>query len=245
MKRYLVFFLIIFYSYTVLDAATFHAIIMADTESNLNKEINQDLRLMDHEMNKLSRHLNLPLNKKVLTGKTLSSRSFFQILDQMPIQKDDILFLFYSGHGFRERNKESPFPYLHLLATREALDMDLVIDKIRKKRFHFALIVADTCNNIVNEHDSDEKAHLHIPFRGNGDIQCQLKPLFMGMRGIMAIASSSPGQVSWASPKGGYFILAFLDALHHSKASSWQMILNNVTRKIGSIQTPIYQYIKI
>ncbi len=243
MVRYLVLFLFLFID---LQAGQLRVLLVGDTTCNISEQLEVDLALMKKESIKLSKHLKRPLDLKVIEGRRVDRREVLTTLDRMRVDPDDILMVFYTGHGFRNHEKRSKFPFLYFTRTREALDMEELIHKTYNKRAQFALVIVDACNlPFAHLEEGDGGRMISKDFNTEGNIRCNLAHLFENRRGVLAIASAAPGEVAYASHYGGYFTQAFLDTLYTNNCSvtnNWETLLNSIKYKTGDIQHPIYSF---
>lgn len=245
MFKYLMLFVLLV---TDLCAGSLKVVLAGDTDSNLTDQIEKDIQLLTTQSQKLSRHLNRPLELKVLKGSRASKQQFIAIVQNLDVQPDDILIVFYSGHGFRDKFKKSPYPYMFFTQTKESLDTDDMLNVVYQKKAQFAILMVDACNlPFAHLDEPDEGKEIYDNFNTYGDITCNLRPLFESGRGVLVIASCSPGEVAWASRAGGYFTQAFLDSIYTNNCSScsnWNIWIRNLQAKTESIQHPVCSFYK-
>lgn len=243
MLRILVLFIVLCFE---LQAGSLRVILVGDTSCNISEQLKVDLALMKKKSALLAKHLNRPLDMKIVEGNRVERASVIQAIQKMRVDADDILLVFYTGHGFRNKEKRGQFPYLFFTRTQEAMDMDELVQRVYDKQARFALVIVDSCNlPFAHLGEDDGGRYIDDDFNTQGQIRCNLKHLFENRRGVLAIASASPGEVAYASHSGGYFTQAFLDTIYTnncSNCSNWDSLLNSIKRKTGDIQHPIYSF---
>lgn len=228
-----------------LCAGSLKVVLVGDTDSNLTDQIEKDIELLTLESRTLSHHLGRPLELYVIKGKEVYRDNVRYQLQALEVERDDILIVFYSGHGFRDNYKKSPFPYMFFTRTQEAFDMNEMVNIVCDKKAQFALLMVDACNLPMAHMDEPESKDIYDNFVTRGDIRCNLRGLFENGRGVLAIASCSPGEVAWASRAGGYFTQAFLDSIYTGDSSTcvdWKVFAKTLKAKTGDVQHPVYHF---
>lgn len=229
-----------------LQAGQLRVLLVGDTTCNISEQLKVDLALMKQESHKLAKHLNRPLDLKVIDGNRAERGNLIATLDRMRVDPDDVLMVFYTGHGFRNKEKKGQFPFLFFTRTQEAMDMEELIHRTYDKGAKFALVIVDACNlPFAHLGEDDGGRMINGDFNTEGNIRCNIAHLFENRRGVLAIASASPGEVAYASHYGGYFTQAFLDTLYTNNCSvtnNWESLLNSIKYKTGDIQHPIYSF---
>lgn len=243
MIRHLILFLALI---TSLSAGSLKVVLVGDTDSNLTDQIEKDIELLTIESRTLSRHLNRPLELYIIKGEEVYRDNIRYQLQEIPVGRDDIFIVFYSGHGFRDKHKQSPFPYMYLTRTHEAFDMNDMVNIVYEKKAQFSIVMVDACNlPMAHMDEPDVTKEIYDNFITRGDIRCNLRGLFENGRGVLAIASCSPGEVAWASRAGGYFTQAFLDSIYTgdpSTCADWKVWAKTLQSKTGDIQHPVYRF---
>lgn len=171
-------------------------------------------------------------------------------LREYPVDAEDVVFLFFSGHGYRTKSKkDSIWPNLYFTPVNLGVDFQLLTDIIQAKRPKLMIAVADCCNNVLPDayaptliKDISQALGYRKP-----TVKTNYEKLFLYTSGTVIASSSMPGEYSWASKNGGLFTLALFDSLSyevHLSEPDWGVLFNRalntvVERDIG--QTPQYE----
>jgi hypothetical protein len=209
------------------------AILVANTlprEENRGRE--HDVYKMADEMEAISKHTGLNLNLNVYIHEDYNS----QILDKLQnieVKPDDVLFFYYSGHGYRDSDKTSPWPNLVISLEDLGVDFQTITTILKEKNPRLLLAMANSCNKSVSQ--KIELLKKGIDFTSKERIQENYKKLFLDQAGAVISSSSLPGQYSYRRPETGTLYLeAFLAALHEEvkgKEAHWESIFKQTVKK--------------
>jgi hypothetical protein len=236
-------------------ADTLHAIVAGDTREKIGfipndiaPSVETDLENIQDVLKIISKYTTVKMNKIHLlrgkeSGRSLTRRKLRSVLDNLSVRAGkDVIFFYYSGHGFRTPDKPSRWPYLALsgnFAEEEAVSLDDVIKEIRDKEPRFFIVMADSCNNVedINEEDIP-------PFSRNVLLTSKyfknLKKLFEESKGFIIASASIRAEKAYGSEKtGGFFTRQFVNALdNHIKNTStpsWYPIMQDAGKVIRAI----------
>ncbi len=215
---------------------------------DIRTSVISDIDFIKSEVGYIASVLELPLKIDLFTEDTLDE-TFPEKINEIKIEEDDIVFFFFSGHGYRTENKEDFFPYLYITDLKKGADFSHIITTLQNKNPRFLLALADCCNNIIPEKFAPPLMDRYKCFMSvqNSDIAEYYNTLFLQTKGSILLISASPGELSWASKTGGLFTKALFYSLHQESAYSevpdWNIILDQaclriVDRNIG--QNPFY-----
>lgn len=238
------------------------AIVVANTlprEENMGREY--DVLKMIEELEIISEATGLKLDLNIYIHEEYNS-AILDKLEAISVNSDDVLFFYYSGHGYRDEGKnalENPWPNLQIDLEEKAIDFQTITDILRDKYPRLLFSIANSCNKRLNI-DMELVNHRRNPRTGGRSkpskvIQRALenenyKKLFLDTYGEVIASSSIPGQYSYRSRQSGsLFLGAFLDTLHKSvnepKDSNWESILEETIKMTQAAtkgrQTPQYQ----
>lgn len=226
------------------SAKQLHAIIVADTRSDMGSITMPDVKQLQKELRSVAKHTKVNLKETVFSGPTFNRVAFKAFLQGLSFESSDTVVFYYSGHGYRTVTKDSPLPYLAFDFNRSGVDLQWVVHTIWNKNPQFALIMADCCNNYVEAgfrmHTKNIRINLHnIPPTPEG-----YKRLFAQAKGCVVMCSSSEGEFSYGSPYGGLFTQCLLSSMNKEIAKptpSWKSLFLRASSYLEHIQKPIYQ----
>lgn len=231
-----------------LDAADLHAIIVADTnDSTIGNSTEIDFENMRNEMRRISLYTGLNLKETTIRGKETFPKKVIAKINNLKINKNDVVIFYFSGHGYRTDSKEeSPWPYLYFSQANKGIDYDLIGKKLEAYHPRLLIVFADACNSLI----SDDDAPPLVKETMMGPVSRELlksnyRKLFMDVEGVIMVTSSKAGESSWGTPEGGLFTLAFLHNLGKSVKSSsepsWYLILDKASIQVKKHQHPDFR----
>ncbi|MBT3360124.1 MAG: hypothetical protein HN403_10915 [Rhodospirillales bacterium] len=207
-------------------AADLHAILVIDTnDKSIGRMVDLDRKLIEKELNQIARMTGLNVRETLVRGKNFKLNKVGAAINGLKVDSDDVILFYYSGHGFRTKQKtyKWPFFYFH---SNEPLDYAWVIQALKAKGARLTITLTDACNNVVNA-SIREQDQYRAKSMVNPDAY---KTLFLKSKGYIAATSSIPGETSTATSDGSLFTLSFLKALHEEGAKSnpkWQTMMKN------------------
>ncbi len=212
-------------------AATLHAIFVIDTnDKNIGSMVARDLGIVGDEIQRIAQATGLTLKDRVYKGGDFTIDNVKNAVNSLSAGPDDVIFFYYSGHGFRTPPKKSDWPYFYFHSER-AIDFGWVAETLSAKGARLAISLVDACNNVVNVQVREEQKGIGATADKavNG-----YKELFLRHKGWVAGASSIPGETSTATASGSLFTISFLSALRHEIAGptpSWKPLMDSAAGK--------------
>lgn len=223
------------------------AIIAANTlprEENVGRE-HDVLKILD-ELETISSLTGLKLNLNMYIHEEYNS----QILDKLEnviVEPDDILFFYYSGHGYRDNKNDqdqSFWPNFHITLENKGVDYQRITEILQEKRPRLLFSLANSCNKTLNRDIEIVKRKLSsnvaiISWNNRkasvSNIKGKYQKLFLETSGVLISSSSMPGEYSYRSPRtGSIYLDAFLNSLHEAPEdddSCWESIFQEVIQK--------------
>lgn len=246
LKRTIVNFLIfiLFAQNVEATVKTIHAILVADNVSDISFLTQADLKNIQNELKLVSKHTKIVLKEKTFSSSTFKKENVASYLKNLNISKDDGVVFYFSGHGYRTLQKETKWPFLSFELYKKGLDMQWVIDTIWSKKPQFALILADCCNNYAEAGLQRTTKKIMINLNRISPNYSGYKQLFVNASGCVAVCSSSAGQFSYGSQKGGIFTMCFLSSLNREISQpkpSWGNLMQRACSYMNHVQKPICQ----
>ncbi len=130
-----------------------HLLLVANTNDSALKEAAAiDLNKAETLFSDLADFLGIKSNIHKVYGNDFSKSNVLKAMDRLRPKPNDIVIFYYSGHGFRTKNKPSPYPMFDLRGKKgqnyltESLSIDSIYSLIRKKGARMNLIIGDCCN---------------------------------------------------------------------------------------------------
>lgn len=238
--------------FLALEAVTFHTILIGDTrDKELRKVIQKDLKHMEKHLDEVFEYLDVDWHQQVIyTGRDTNS-TILQDLKNLNIQSDDIVFFYFSGHGFYTGNsKKECWPTLYFSQEDIGIDQSYIMQLILARQPRLFICLADCCNNILEEDDIPEiiaKRFKIEPKREGKSLS--LQKLFLDARGVILISSAAPEYYAEGTNERGScftncYIKTFNQALQiNPEKVSWDSILFKTQQMLWETQKPQYQLI--
>ena len=166
------------------DARQLHALIVADTaDKNVGPLVDIDGRnfynLLTDEIPQARRGL-----VEVLKGASVTKRQLLQKIQELPVEPNDTVFLYFTGHGayVRERGQVLKMSDGELVLRNEILDL------LKGKGARLTILITDACSNIVEPHVLAQMKEAE----GIDHDVCRY--LFFRHRGVVDLHAASPGE---------------------------------------------------
>ena len=153
--------------------------------------------------------------------------------------KQDIVVFVYSGHGFRFQDQKDYFPCIDLSPTAydKAVEnyttMTEIYKAITDKGARLNIVLSDCCNTKVGQETPTAVSISTLFSRASHSLDTdKLRTLFLGQGGNVWATAASPGEASWCSVKGGFFLLSFIESLRYQISTltqekpSWESLIN-------------------
>lgn len=239
------------FKFSTIEAVTFHAILIGDTDDKeLKKVVKKDIQHMEKHFDDVFDFLNVDLlDQTTYTGGHVNTK-ILSDLENMKIEPEDLIFLYFSGHGFHTTSKETPdWPYLYFTKDDSGVNELKILEILVKHNPKLIICMADCCNNIIKNWELPDLVGKREKARGKSDAAMKnLNRLFLEEKGVIIISSSSPGYYAEGTDEDGsfftnYYIEAFKKAIHSQEPTSWNDILAQVQSKLCKSQQPQYELI--
>jgi hypothetical protein len=192
--------------------STLHAIVMVDTnDPQIGGMISVDLKKMRSYLQKMATLSGLELSTKEFTSEQFRARNVEVHIQSIDVGNDDVLFFYYSGHGFRYQNQKVIWPYFDM---QEPVSFDKIISTLRAKTPRLLVALTDACNKVL-----DGASEPQMAFRSGVTGSRGYRTLFRKFKGEILATSSSPGEYSQTTNYGSWFTRDFLMGLDSETAS--------------------------
>ena len=152
-----------------------------------------------------------------LTGNDASAEKIGNKIRAVPIDSDDVLVFFYSGHGAFDTNENE---HLIALTNGDLIRRSDLLEVIHSREAKLDVLITNSCSNFV-------KFDVNSP-SPNG-VQ-RLKPLFHELffkpRGLVNISATMPGELAVTSDAGSAFYRGFTGTLYDAdRRVSWAQVI--------------------
>ncbi len=227
-------------------AATLHAIIVSDTnDESVGASVQIDQRRLQGLVKSISEYTKMALIPHYISGNQLNRANVERAINSVSdVSSDDVVFFFWSGHGFNDEKSNSKYPTVYLSDWQNTLGLESVANMLKQKKPRLLIVIGDTCNKPMGGSRGEEIT------RGEKDEN--YKTLFLSYRGTILASSSIKGQYSYGNNQsGGLYTNAFLSSLSKELASSgtpsWKTLMDRANTPInvgsGVIQQPQFDVI--
>ncbi len=225
-----------------LHAATFHAVLLVDTEAeHIETAMENNLSRLQKEFKKIALFTGLNIQEHIFKARELNTGNIFPFLQSLTVGGDDVVFFYFCGHGYRTSEKESPWPYLCFSCEHVAVDFSIIAECLKNKAPRFMIAFGECCNHFI---DRPDQGPVRQSWAGNNQtLKRNYQTLFLQSRGMITLSSSTPGEYSWAwVGRGSCFTLAFLESLgkevRSKKKAEWAAVFQKAALKVADLQTP-------
>jgi len=231
-----------FFIFSSLGAIDIHAILVIDRDAD---EIHRAMALnqirWEQELKKISRFTQIQVNRSVH-----HDLSFLDTLAPLEVKPDDVILFYWCCHGFRPSSKDpklNPWPnMLFEVDPQVTIDFDEVVRYLETKGARLLIAVAETCNHQIPFFLAPPTLEFYPKGKGEMTLleryQRNCHTLFAQPRGIIKIASSHPGQYSYAK-SGSVFTSCFLEILknelYQGSSLTWESLLDKATSLVFQV----------
>lgn len=245
MKKYILkLFIICYLCSSPLESTTLHSFIVCDTKDEvIGSSSMLDLVEAKGQLEWISLRTGLKSHQQLFYGETFDSFKLMESLYSLEVEEDDVIFFYYSGHGFRTRETLGALPVMEFYDDQFSIDTGHIVQLLEQKGARMVLVLADACNSwtpLAYAPDVYPLKASGIDIRLRKRLQIEkknLRRLFCQFRGSIEISSSLPKKKALAyANKGGAYSQSFwkeLSKATYSKTpASWFEILDNVETQL-------------
>lgn len=229
-------------------AGKLYAILAADTtDESIGDSTEVDLNNMKQELESFKKSTGLEFEKVILSGRSNVSDRLWKAIRNLDVQPEDVVLFYYSGHGFRTREKDpNPWPFIYFNLDDSWLDYADIIKELKGKNPKLLVTMVDVCNSYIDGVRSPiQKSAEVLPKAVQDKIKKSYLQLFLHNTGSVTVTSSSTGEYSYGSDAGGMYTVAFekmlSDELRNCSDPTWQHILSKTKRSISDDEHPYFE----
>lgn len=243
MKRPITYLLAVIFTLS-LQAQTFHALIFCHTtDRSIGQSMSVELANVCRNIGILERLLENDYLFQVtpIDGPNCSEANIRQFIESMQVGPDDVVFVFYGGHGSHAMNNaEDPWPQFCMNTNNQ--DKWLPMAKLEKwiaaKNPRLRIITANCCNK---EQDGVSIKPMWVNDERATNL-AGLKPEYFrklfSQKGSVMSTSSRLGQYSWCNRYGGLFTNQFWAAMEQLGQGKIQPDWNSLL-KVASVEIDV------
>lgn len=184
---------------------TIHALlIIADADPIIGRAVEVDRQRIEGMLKVASGICDVQIEQLLSSQGRLKSEPVLQWLKNVNPEANDTIFVYYSGHGGMNKNRETFF----YLQDGYFFRSKLVSAMESAKKCRLKMLITDCCS------DGPET---EVPTGRPPISKKALQDLFLLHEGFLHITAASEGEYSWCSPRyGGWFTRAMVDSFDDS-----------------------------
>ncbi len=240
--------LALFLLHTELFSATFHALIVADTtEQKIKRSSSIDIRRMQKAVRMFAKGSQKKLALTVLNGRDTTVQNIEKWFHKSRVGSHDILFFYFTGHGFASNSPQIIWPNLFFKQKKETISMDALQQVLSKKNAQLTIVLSDSCNKFGNANNNHLAMYVQPPSQVDISFYPKsrgLKKLFRHRQGKILASGAIRGTPSFGSDNGGFFTQAFLLSMKaESRRSrpSWKHLFQKTIKLLENAQKPQFR----
>ena len=155
----------------------------------------------------------------IIKGRSATGRNMMDAIKKAKVGKNDVLFVYYGGHGGMSRGKTFIYACDEKMLLRSDLEKAMKAKKSRLK-----ILITDCCSSSIDTMPSERAFSLR-----SGNTKKNLKTLFNNYKGFYHITAATEGEYGWGSSVGGgYFTEALISkVLTQNPPASWENVSVN------------------
>lgn len=223
---------------------TLHTILVADTNDPVLASVcKRDIDIMHRRLVQVASAIDFKLSEQVIAGDAFHNQQLNAVLRDLTPGPDDIIFLYYTGHGYNARARAGRFPVLWLekeaAISEQNPGLMAIHTTLRTKNVRLCITLGDCCNKTVsNRRGMVKKTNSPdaLPL-ATDSMKVAYRQLFLNVTGDALIASSQPPEQSSAHPDSGSFYTRSFDealdlASRYNKTISWETLLRDTQTRL-------------
>ncbi len=177
----------------------------------------------------------------LLEGKMATTGNVRKTLSSLKVGKNDILFVYFSGHGGMENNKTFLF-----FCDDESMGRDELEKIVSSKNARLTFLISDACSSSIDSVMAPKSLNKKFT-KGLKDDSFDpvFRELFYSYTGLLHVTAAKEGQYATGTDNGGLFTIALInECLMYPKSGDWQQIIKEASESTNQKFKKISQYSK-
>jgi hypothetical protein len=242
------------------QSQTIHAILVADSKdakigSGAKQDISHIILLLQNASRATGYELKLQIiepNYSILFGSNFDVPEITSIILGLDIEKDDVFFFYYSGHGSKSFNEDDPFARPHIEGyEHKYLSLQMVQKLAQISEPKLSIVMGSLCNVFSVDEDLNRPNSNFVGWKdkrlsSKGSL-IKLRELF-AQEGHITSTSSKRGKLSFTRKNGSAFTRFFINCLYASleteSSPTWNDILSD-TKALSEKSINVTPYYEI
>ena len=194
----------------VAEGQTVHALsIVMDDDPSVGPNVRVDKKRIQHILDSVQNELSWDVERTDLLSSedTATRAEILEWIKNIRANPNDVVFIYYAGHGGMNRNKET------FLATEgQYLYRKELVNALENVKLpRLTCLITDCCSSLVQSALDPTLQSSRSGARAAGVV---LKNLFLEHKGFLHLTSATEGQYAWSSVvSGGWFTLSLINAM--------------------------------
>lgn len=191
------------------DAQTVHALlVIMDDDPTIGNNVKVDRKRVKQLLASVQGGIcDVNITHLLSSEDTATRDKVLQWVQNVSIATDDVLFIYYAGHGGMNRNQQT------FLATEgKWLFRSELVDAIKQVKSHrLTILITDCCSSLVQ---TDIEPTLQSSRSMTRLTERVLRNLFLEHKGFLHVTGATEGQYGWSNTwTGGWFTRSLIEAL--------------------------------
>ena len=192
------------------EGQTVHALlIVMDDDPSVGRNVRVDRKRIQHILDSVQNELSWDVERTDLLSSedTATRAEILEWIKNIRANPNDVVFIYYAGHGGMNRNKET------FLATEgQYLYRKELVNALENVKLpRLTCLITDCCSSLVQSALDPTLQSSRSGARAAGAV---LKNLFLEHKGFLHLTSATEGQYAWSNVvNGGWFTLSLINAM--------------------------------
>ena len=192
------------------EGQTVHALlIVMDDDPSVGRNVRVDRKRIQHVLDSVQNELAWDVERTdLLSSEDRATRAeVLEWIKNIRVNPNDVVFIYYAGHGGMNRNKET------FLATEgQYLYRKELVNALEGVKLpRLTCLITDCCSSLVQSALDPTLQSSRSGARAAGAV---LKNLFLEHKGFLHLTSATEGQYAWSNVvNGGWFTLSLINAM--------------------------------
>jgi hypothetical protein len=217
-----------------------HLLVVANTnDSIIGKACGMSMTMMTGTLRRMASLVGIGFQADSIYGKLYNKANVQKAIDKLKPGSNDIVIVYYMGHGFRKPKDPRPYPYIDLMSDPkkydymiQSLNIEDIFNDVRRKKARLTLVLSDCCNTDPNETNIVARP---VPKPRDSELPMSIenfKKLFLDPARISILATAADaGQKATSNNNfGGFFSYYFKASLNNylgpaKKFITWDVLI--------------------